>query len=104
MRNAFISLFKTEGFEEPNLRLTLMMLNVVARIVNCVRKIEVDKFEKFCKDTYVQLLQTFPFCNVPISVSRMLMHCCEKMRKNGNRGLGHNSENWLNICITFLFI
>ena len=104
MRNAFVSLFRTEGFEEPNLRLTLMMLNVVARIVNSLRKIDVDKFEKFCTDTYLQLLRTFPFCNIAISVSRMLMHCCEKMRASGNRGLGHFSENWLTICITFLFI
>ena len=104
MRTAFVALFNTEGIEAPNLRLLLMMFNVVARIVNCVRKIDVDKFEEFCKNTQLQLLHTFPFCNLSDSVSRMLRHCCEKMRKNGNRGLGQYSENRLPICKTFLFL
>ena len=104
MRSAFVGLFNTEGIEAPNLRLLLMMFNVVARIVNCVRKIDVDKFEEFVKNTHLQLLHTFPFCNVTESVSRMLRHCVERMRKNGNRGLGQFSENRLPIFKTFLIL
>ena len=93
IRPAVISLFKTEGLEAPNLNILLMMLNVSARVVNSIRKVNVDKFEEFCTNTCLQLLHTFPFCNIAISIHRILMHCCQKMREMGNTGLGQLSEN-----------
>ena len=99
IRPAVLSLFKTEGIEKPNLGILLMMLNVTARVVNSIRKVNVDKFEEFCTNTCLQLLHTFPFCNIVRSVHRILMHCCQKMREMGNTGLGQLSENRYIHCI-----
>ena len=94
-RAAVVSLFQTEGIEAPNLKILLMMFNVVARVVNSVRGVNVDEFEKFCKNTYLQSLHTFPFCNISDAIHRILGHVCEKMRKLGNTGCGQMSENSL---------
>ena len=93
IRPAVLSLFKTEGIEKPNLGILLMMLNVTARVVNSIRKVNVDKFEEFCTNAFLQLLHTFPFCNISRSIHRILGHCCQRMRKMGNTGLGQLSEN-----------
>ena len=63
---------------------------LICRIVNSTYKVDMDKFEKLCKETYVLALETFPFCNVVDSLHRSWGHIFKKMRKMGNRGLVRN--------------
>ena len=63
---------------------------LICRIVNSTYKVDMDKFEKLCQETYVLALETFPFCNVVDSLHRSWGHIFKKMRKMGNRGLVRN--------------
>ena len=52
------------------------------------RRIDANKFEKYCNKAYAFALNSFKFCNIPISVHRIWAHAAEKMRSMGNVGLG----------------
>ena len=85
-------ILQTEGNERENLRKLLQYANVICRIVNSTRKIDVDKFEKYCKAAYEHAITHFDYCNIAPSIHRIWAHCGEKMRKMGNVGLGQLSE------------
>ena len=62
-------------------------INAIIRLVNCMRKIDVDKYQKLCEETYLLALDIFPFMMVNTTLHRIMGHSFKKMRKFGNRGL-----------------
>ena len=62
-------------------------INVILRLVNSLRKIDVAKYEQLCEATYLLALDVFPFCMVVSALHRIFGHTPEKMRRMGNRGL-----------------
>ena len=62
-------------------------INVILRLVNSIRKIDVDKYQQLCEETYLLALDLFPFCMVVSALHRVFGHTPEKMRRMKNRGL-----------------
>ena len=74
---------------------------LICRIVNSTYKVDMDKFEQLCQETYVLALETFPFCNVVDSLHRSWGHISKKMRKMGNRGLVRRNGHFQLLINTF---
>ena len=57
-----------------------------------------SKFDKFCKETYLQVVIYFNWVHIPGSIHRLLSHSAERVHLNGNYGLGNQSEEGLESC------
>ena len=64
----------------------------IFRVVSSMRYVHMNKFEDLVKSTMKKMTTAWPFAPTPISGIRMLLHCIEKMKKRGGRGLGHLNE------------
>ena len=85
--NSIFFYFQFEGDEKAMCDKLMQKAGLICRIVNSTYKVDMDKFEKLCQETYVLALETFPFCNVVDSLHRSWGHISKKMRKMGNKGL-----------------
>ena len=59
------------------------------------RKVNVEKLQQLTKETYMKLVQCFPWCVVSPSVHRILGHSWEVIQGNDGYGLGGLSEEGL---------
>jgi hypothetical protein len=59
--------------------------------------IDEDSYSQLCTDTYLVLVESFPWAwaTVPQSVHRVLAHTAERIRMNGMYGMGDLSEEGL---------
>ena len=85
-------LFQFEGDEKAKCRQLMQNCSLICRIVNSTFTVDMEKFEKLCKDTYELALEAFPFCNIVPSLHRSWAHIFRKMRKMGNKGLVKNLQ------------
>ena len=56
------------------------------------RRINVEKYDKLCKDVNVAIVEMFPWAKISESMHRVLAHSAELIEDNGNFGLGGQSE------------
>ena len=81
-RDKILELFKVRKVEKAKIRRILQDINVIARVANSSRKIDVPKFKTFCKDAYLFKVQAFKWASLPVSLHRgshpALLHLREK--------------------------
>ena len=78
--------------ERDKLRELLGRFSVIIRIAKCTDLInDLDELESFCLETYVMLLELFPWASVPNSVHKALAHLPQVIAANGGFGLGQLS-------------
>ena len=83
----FFLLNQFDNDEKEGCRELMKFCNYICRIVNSNRTIDMEKFEKLLKATYLLALTVFPWCHVVPSLHRVWGHIAKKMRKMKNKGL-----------------
>ena len=84
---------------------SVMLLGLCAtvKVINSQkRKVNVERLKELARETYVKLVQCFPWCVVSPSVHQILGHSSEVIQGNDKYGLGSVSEEGLealNKCI-----
>ena len=74
-------------------------LGVIIRVYNSDKMINEESFETICKDTYLLILDHYPWANVTPTLHKVLVHSCELMaRYNEGRGMKVYSEEGLESC------
>jgi hypothetical protein len=93
IREEVLNLYHVLTDDERNkLRELLERFSVIIRIANCTDLInDLDELEGFCLETYVKLLELFPWASVPNSVHKALAHLAQVIAANGGFGLGQLS-------------
>ena len=67
-------------------------LSVIRRVIASDRCITITLFFEYCIDTYVYILEEFPWCLISDSLHRLLAHIWEHIVLNGNFGLASENE------------
>ena len=62
-------------------------LSAILRIINSDRRINTEEFGSLCKDTYLLILDSFPWANITPSLHKLLAHSEEILREM-NSGYG----------------
>ena len=88
----FTQLFAPSVDDAPRIEDLLRRVDVVLAVLNCSRKVDTGKFHKYAMDTYLLLLEVFPWVSVSPSVHGALAHGAEAMDRNGGYGLGTKTE------------
>ena len=70
-------------------------LSVILRIVSCTRKIHLERYERHCKETMMNIAQNFPWCKLNHTLHGTIQHSAELIRMNGGESLGWYSEEGL---------
>ena len=74
-------------------------LSAILRIVNSDRRINTEEFGNLCTDTYLLILDDFPWANVTPSLHKLLAHSEEILREmNSGYGLKCFSEEGSEAC------
>ena len=105
IREEVLNLYWVLSDDERNkLRQLLERFSVIIRIANCTDLInDLDELEGFCLETYVKVLELFPWASVPNSVHKALAHLAQVIAANGGFGLGQLSGmTYLNFFSLFL--
>ena len=75
------------------------LLSAILRIVNSDRRINTEEFGNLCTDTYLLILDAFPWANVTPSLHKLLAHSEEILREmNSGYGLKCFSEEGSEAC------
>ena len=67
-------------------------LSVVLRVMASTHHVDADKLEDYCRQTYLIILEFFPWMCLSESVHECLAHCHQLIRENDGIGLGNWSE------------
>lgn len=95
-RDLIMNLVQGTDTERSLLKILHENFSLILRVISSKsREVKVDVFEEFCIETYMLLVQSFPWASVPQSIHRILAHSAEKIRMNENFGLGSLSEEGL---------
>ena len=70
----------------------LQNVSVILRIINSNEEVNVEEYEKLCKETYLLLLEHFGFMTVSPSCHAILGHSPAIIRNNNGKGLNCHSE------------
>ena len=70
-------------------------INVIARVANSTKKINVPKFKEFCKEAYIFKVQSFDWASLPVTQHRGYSHFADVIQLNDGIGLGDVSESCL---------
>ncbi len=82
--------------EKESIRVLHRQFSVILRVVSSKqRQVDVDSFQQLCTETYLFLVQEFPWATVPSSIHRLLGHSADRIRLNEGHGLGLYSEEAL---------
>ena len=73
-------------------RTLFQRLSVIRRVISSDRCILVTLFYEYCIDTYIFILEEFPWCLISDSLHRLLAHVWEHIVLNGNFGLASENE------------
>ena len=73
--------------EKEELRTLLQRMNVINRIMSSDSHIKVFDYRKYCLDTYIFILETWPWVQVSEAIHRLLGHSFEFIVLNQNCGL-----------------
>ena len=92
----FIALVHGTAKEKEAFRSLHQNFSVILRVVSSKdHKIDVDAFKTLCQETYLLLVESFPWASVPPSIHRLLAHSEERIRLNDGFGLGKFTEEGL---------
>ena len=92
---AFITSLVQEELQD-DFRIMLLGLCDSVKVTNSQkRKVNVEKLQQLNKETYLKLVQCFPWCVVSPSVHRILAHSWEVIHSNDGYGLGGLGEEGL---------
>ena len=69
-REKVLDLFKVDDVDREKIRRILRDINVIGRIANSTRKIDIPKFKKFCTDAYVFKVEAFEWPSLTVSLHR----------------------------------
>ena len=94
-RDKVLELFKVNKPDKAKIRRILRDINVIARVANSTRKIDVAKFKIFCKDAYIFKIKAFKFASCPVTLHRGYSHLADIIFLNDSMGLGTVSESCL---------
>ena len=76
----------------------LQRFAVIIRIANCKEYInDLDELNNFCLETYIKVLELFPWLEIPETVHKLLAHLAQVIAANGGRGLGNLSEVFIKV-------
>ena len=90
-----LDLFNVDATDRAKIQRILRDINVIGRIANCTRKINVPKFKAFCKDAYIFKVKAFDWTSLPVSLHRGYSHLANIILLNDGFGLGDISESCL---------
>ena len=77
----------------------LQRFSIILRVLSSKSVlISYSQFDKYCKDTNLQLVNHFNWVHIPGSIHRLLSHCAERIHLNSDYGLGNQSEEGLESC------
>ena len=94
-REAVLGLFKVDDVDKEKIRQILRNINVIARVANSTRKINVPKLKEFCKEAYLFKVNAFDWPSCPVSGHRGYAHLGDIILLNDSMGLGIVSESGL---------
>ena len=94
-REKILDLFEVDDEDRAKIRRILRDINVIARVANSTRKINVPKLKEFGKDAYVFKVQAFDWPSIPVSLHRGYIHLGDIISLNDSTGLGPVSESCL---------
>ena len=69
-REKVLDLFNVDDEDREKIRRILRDINVIGRIANCSRKIDVPKFRKFCTEAYVFKVEAFDWPSLTMALHR----------------------------------
>ena len=102
-RDKVLELFKVGQADKAKIRRILRDINVIARVANSTRKIDVPKFKLFCKNAYIFKVKAFPWASCPVTLHRGYAHLADICLLNNSCGLGDVSETCLGKYQVFEF-
>merc|ERR1711894_375521 len=70
----------------------LQNVSVILRVLNSYEDVNVEEFEKLCKETNLILVDYFDFMNITPTVHAVLAHSPDIIRNNQGKGLNNLSE------------
>ena len=70
-------------------------INVIARVANSTRKIDIPQLRQFCKDAYIFKIKAFDWPSLTTSLHRAYAHLPDIILLNDGLGLGDVSETCL---------
>ena len=88
-------MFKVDDIAKNKIRRILRDINVIARVANSTRKINVPKLKQFCKEAYYFKVNAFKWPSCPVSQHRGYAHLGDIIFLNDSIGLGIVSESCL---------
>ena len=94
-RDKVLELYKVSDEDKEKIRRILRDINIIARVANCTRKINVPKFKNFCKDAYIFKVKAFNWPSCPVTLHRGYAHLADIIALNDSLGLGDVSESCL---------
>ena len=94
-RSIVISLLKCSDAQKAATERFLQRASIILRIVSCGRKIDVESFAKYCQECYLDLIESFPWIEIPQTVHAVLAHAAERIKINDCYGLRDLSEQGL---------
>ena len=70
-----------------------LRLSAIVIVMNSSKKkIDLQKYNKLCKDVSLKIVQEFPWVRISESIHRVLCHSGEFIERNQGKGLGGHSE------------
>ena len=69
-REKVLDLFNVDDEDRAKIQRILRDINVIGRIANSTRKIDIPKFKKFCTDAYLFKVQAFTWPSLTVSLHR----------------------------------
>ena len=95
IREKVLDLFKVNESDRAKIKRILRDINVIGRIANSTKKIDVPKLKKFCSDAYIFKIKAFDWPSLPMSQHRGYGHLADIILLNDGFGLGDVSESCL---------
>ena len=81
-RDKVLELFKVSVEDKAKIRRILRDINVIARVANSTRKIDVPKFKIFCKNAYIFKVEAFDWPSCPVTLHRGYAHLADIISLN----------------------
>ena len=94
-RDKVLQLYKVSDEDKEKIRRILRDINIIARVANCTRKINVPQFKAFCKEAYIFRVRAFNWLSCPVTLHRGYAHLGDIILLNDSHGLGDISETCL---------
>ena len=96
-REKVLDLFKVNQAERNKIRRILRDINIIARVANSTKKINMPKLKQFGKEANLFKVKAFDWASLTVSLHRGYTHLADIISLNDGFGLGTVSESCLGI-------